>query len=143
MRKGKAPVMEEKVVWTAGSDGKSNYCVGVFNEDADRSFIIKEVKSAPVQHETLESRVSLAKQKREIVSDPTNPGYSEKYVLVVVSKDLDDEDIKEIGLREVPIAADDFKSINTSLSPAEAKKLDLSKAHKVYRFSVSPTKSEE
>lgn len=117
MKKGKAPITEEKVVWTTMNDGNANYCVGDFKDNVDHSFIVKEVNNAPVDFETLASRVALAKQKKQFVTDPTDKGFSESYIMVKTNADLDD---------------DDFKSIKFTLSKNE--KL---KAKNTYVFKVS------
>lgn len=128
--------MKEKVVWTTGNDGKSNYCVGFFNEDVDRPFIIKEANSAPIDFETLKSRVSLNKQRKELVTDPTNPGYNEQFVLLVTSKDLDEEDIKEIKLPYVGNEVDKA-SINISINGGNNLILSNNTKYKTYKFYTS------
>lgn len=146
MRKGKAPVIEEKVVWTTGSDGNANYCIGFFTDDATSSFIVKEAKNAPVDRETLKSRASLAKQRRDTVSDPMNPGYSEQYVLLMTSSELDDDDFKKIGLPRLSIPDNDdiYKGIDVKISVADASAINLNtKKHYAYKLSVSPAKIEE
>lgn len=136
MRKGKAPVMEEKVVWTTGSDGKFNYCIGFFNDNADRPFIIKEANNAPIDYESLKSKVSLAKQRKELVTDPINSGYSEQYVLLLTTKELDEDDIKKIKLPYVngKDATVTPSALNLKLSERDAKALELSKGIRSYKF---------
>lgn len=116
MKKGKAPIIEEKVVWTTMNDGNANYCVGDFTDNADHSFIVKEVNNAPVDFETLASRVALARQKKQFIADPTDEGFSESYIMIKTNVDLDD----------------DIKSIKFKLSRS-----DKSKAKTVYVFKVS------
>lgn len=99
MKKGKAPIIEEKVVWTTMNDGNANYCVGDFTDNADHSFIVKEVNNAPVDFETLASRVALARQKKQFVADPTDEGFSESYIMIKTNVGLDDDDIKSIKFK--------------------------------------------
>lgn len=132
---GKAPVMKENVIWTTGYDKDSNYCVGYFSEDVDRSFIIKETNNAPIDFETLESRTSLNKQRKSIVNNPSNKGYSEQYVLIVTPKVLDNDDLNEIQLPFVE-SYKDIKNlpIEMSLNIGKNSTIKINEKSVAYKF---------
>lgn len=93
---GKAAVIPERVEWIANGSESGNSCVGLFANDADRSFIIKELKSAPVDKENLDSRVALYKKRKSVETNPLAKGYSESGVIAYTNQELDDDDIKEV-----------------------------------------------
>lgn len=91
----KAPVIKEAVSWYAGTDGKTNYCVGYAEDYASRPTIYKEINNAPIDFETMKSRVALQKQKKEVDTSPTNPGYSESGIVFFTTiGDLTESEIK-------------------------------------------------
>lgn len=96
---GKAPIIKENIVWTTGNDGQSNYCVGIFNKNVSKSFIIKEVNDAPIEVDSLTTRTVLFKQKKDFEPNPINKGYSESYIQIFVSQNLDADDLNAIKFK--------------------------------------------
>lgn len=92
----KVAKIKELVEWSTGNDSNNNYCIGIFSDDADKPFILKEIKNAPVEKETMKSRIYLNKHKdAKSFFSPTSPGYSEAFIKVYTNKSLDDYDFRD------------------------------------------------
>lgn len=92
----KVAKIKELVEWTTGNDSSNNYCIGIFSDDADKPFILKEIKNAPVERETMKSRVYLNKHRDEkSFFSPTSLGYAEAFIKIYTNKILDDYDFRD------------------------------------------------
>lgn len=96
---GKFETIRELVEWTTGNDSNSNFCVGTFSRNANKPYILKELINAPIDKETMKSRIYRKKCKDDkAFFKPTSTGYSEDYVKIYTDKNLDDYDFRDAKL---------------------------------------------
>lgn len=81
---GKIKPSVERVVWTSETATKT--CKGVFKQDVGVNFVLEELKNAPVEYSSLESR--------------TNPRvYADEYLVIETALNLSEEDFEKIPFK--------------------------------------------
>lgn len=101
---GKVKTLTERVEWF--SDTKDRTCRGVFKQDVGINFVLNELKNAPVEFASLESRT-----KKSV--------YADDFLVAETAVDLDED-----ALKEVP-----FKLLDRTQSPKNP-------GYKIYKFQV-------
>ena len=81
---GKAKTLIERVEWF--SDTKDRTCRGVFKQDVGINFVLNELKNAPVEFTSLESRT-----KKSV--------YADDFLVIETAVNLEEDDLKEIPFR--------------------------------------------
>jgi hypothetical protein len=81
---GKVKTLAERVEWF--SDTKDKTCRGVFKQDVGVNFVLDEIKNAPVEYASLESRTKKS-------------AYADDYLVVETAVNLDEDALKEIPFR--------------------------------------------
>lgn len=95
----KVESIKELVEWTTSNDSNVNFCVGKFSKDANKPFILKELINAPIDRESMSSRIYKNKHKdNKDYLNPISIGYSEDYIKIYTDKVLDDYDFRDARL---------------------------------------------
>lgn len=101
---GKVETIKERVEWFSNTKDKT--CRGVFKQDVGINFVLDEIKNAPIEFASLDSR--------------TNPNvYAEDYLVIETAVTLD-----EAALEKIP-----FRLLDQSKSSDNP-------GYKIYKFQV-------
>lgn len=101
---GKVETLKERVEWFSDTSNKT--CRGVFKQDVGINFVLEEIRNAPVEFASLESRTK-------------KNAYADEYLVIETAVTLDEDALSKIS----------FKLLEQSQSPKNP-------GYKIYKFQV-------